>query len=73
MRLLLQRNQVAESITLFNETAAREKSDDRRRRLVSDFLFAMADADHVLEAYAAAPDPDQALLISGGRSNGGSE
>lgn len=61
IRLKVQQDQVAEGVNLFKEALKKPWADDKRKQLVSDFLFDMIDAGKALEAYGAAPDARQAF------------
>jgi uncharacterized protein HemY len=62
-RMKIRQKKIAEGIILFKEALAKQKDEDKRERLISEFLDDMAGVGEPLQAYRAAPDPRQAFWI----------
>src|SRR5262249_7360353 len=62
-RLEIRQGRVAEGVALFKAALAKHAGEERRRDLVSDFLFDMVDAGKPLEGYRAAPDAKEAFQM----------
>jgi len=72
MRLAIRRGKISEGVALFKKIIAQENDEQQREIAQDDFIFEMADADKVLTAYRAVPDPKRAFVnvVEGLRDRG---
>ena len=56
VRLHLRQKEPAKGAAVFKDAVARQRGDEQRKRLLSDFLHAMVDAGYAQQAYDALPD-----------------
>lgn len=60
-QLQVRQGKTSNAVALFKAALAKNPQEQKRQRLVDDFLASMVGAGKVVEAYQAAPDPDAAF------------